>query len=92
MRDALAGMRRLRLFDSTKFETYIAQVNPQLSSVKCQPNAPPAAAWGLLNAVTEYVDHERRARSVDYRLDSAWFGPGAGIKQRALDAALELVA
>jgi phage/plasmid-like protein (TIGR03299 family) len=49
-------------------------------------------AWGLLNAVTEYVDHERRARSVDYRLDSAWFGPGAGIKQRALDAALELVA
>ena len=49
-------------------------------------------AWGLLNAVTEHVDHERRARSVDYRLDSAWFGPGAGIKQRALDAALELVA
>ncbi|KPU90342.1 hypothetical protein APR50_26750 [Variovorax paradoxus] len=47
-------------------------------------------AWGLLNAVTEYVDHERRARSREYRLDSAWFGQGAVLKQRALDLALEL--
>ena len=49
-------------------------------------------AWGLLNAVTEYVDHERRARSAEYRMDSAWFGQGAVIKQRALDAALRLAA
>jgi phage/plasmid-like protein (TIGR03299 family) len=49
-------------------------------------------AWGLLNAVTEFVDHERRARSTEYRLDSAWFGQGAQIKQRALDAALRLAA
>lgn len=48
-------------------------------------------AWGLLNAVTQYVDHERRAKSADYRLDSAWFGQGAQIKQRALNAALQLV-
>ena len=49
-------------------------------------------AWGLLNAVTEFVDHERRARSQEYRLDSAWFGQGASLKQRALDHALQLVA
>ncbi|MNU80704.1 hypothetical protein D3C71_703420 [compost metagenome] len=49
-------------------------------------------AWGLLNAVTEYVDHERRARSTEYRMDSAWFGQGAVIKQRALQAALQLAA
>lgn len=49
-------------------------------------------AWGLLNAVTEYVDHERRARSREYRLDSAWFGQGAALKQRALDRALGLIA
>jgi phage/plasmid-like protein (TIGR03299 family) len=49
-------------------------------------------AWGLLNAVTEFVDHQRRARSTEYRMDSAWFGQGAVIKQRALDAALKLVA
>ena len=49
-------------------------------------------AWGLLCAITEYVDHERRARSQDNRLDSAWFGQGAAIKQRALEHALQLVA
>lgn len=49
-------------------------------------------AWGLLNAVTEYVDHKRRARSNEYRMDSAWFGQGAHIKQRALEAALRLAA
>ena len=49
-------------------------------------------AWGLLNAVTEYVDHERRARSSEYRMDSAWFGQGATLKQRALNAALKLAA
>ena len=48
-------------------------------------------AWGLLCAVTEFVDHEKQARSQDNRLDSAWFGPGAAIKQRALDHALQLV-
>lgn len=48
-------------------------------------------AWGLVNAITEYVDHQRRARSQDYRLDSAWFGQGAQIKGRALDKALQLI-
>ena len=49
-------------------------------------------AWGLVNAVTEYVDHHRRARSQDYRLDSAWFGQGAGIKEKAWLEALKLLA
>jgi len=49
-------------------------------------------AWGLLNAVTEFVDHERRARSQAYRLESAWFGQGAVLKQRALQHALALAA
>jgi hypothetical protein len=38
------------------------------------------------------VDHEKRARSNEHRLDSAWFGQGLAIKQRALDAALQMVA
>jgi phage/plasmid-like protein (TIGR03299 family) len=49
-------------------------------------------AFGLLNAVTEFVDHERKARSVDNRLDSAWFGQGASIKQKALEQALLMAA
>lgn len=47
-------------------------------------------AFGLLNAVTEYVDHERRSRNPDNRLDSAWFGVGAALKKKALDQALAL--
>ena len=50
-----------------------------------------ATAWGLLNAVTEFVDHERRAISPEHRLDSAWFGQGAAVKQRAFDQAVELL-
>jgi phage/plasmid-like protein (TIGR03299 family) len=49
-------------------------------------------AWGLLNGVTEYVDVHRRARSQDYRLDSAWFGQGAQLKQKALEQAMLLAA
>lgn len=49
-------------------------------------------AWGLLNGVTEFVDHHRRARSSDHRRDGAWFGQGAQIKQRAWNEALKLIA
>jgi len=49
-------------------------------------------AWGLVNAVTGYVDHGKRARSADHRLDSAWFGPGAQLKQAAWNEAVKLVA
>jgi phage/plasmid-like protein (TIGR03299 family) len=41
--------------------------------------------WGLLNAVTQYVDHEKRARSIDNRLESAWFGSGNKLKSAALE-------
>ena len=41
-------------------------------------------AWGLLNAVTQYVDHEVGARNPENRQDSAIFGSGAVLKSRAL--------
>lgn len=50
------------------------------------------SAWGLVNAVTRHVDHDRPARSDDTRLDSAWFGPGETLKRKAWDKALALVA
>ena len=49
-------------------------------------------AWGLLNSVTEYVDHHRRARSDDHRREAAWFGQGAQFKQRAWDELVQLTA
>lgn len=47
-------------------------------------------AWGLVNVVTEHLDHVRRESKAGNRLDSAWFGTGAQIKQRAWDRATEL--
>jgi len=48
-------------------------------------------AYGLLCAITEFADHERRAMSTDHRLDSAWFGAGAGLKQRGLEQVLAMI-
>ena len=42
-------------------------------------------AWGLLNAVTEYADHHVRARTDENRFVSSQWGPGAALKDRALD-------
>jgi phage/plasmid-like protein (TIGR03299 family) len=47
--------------------------------------------WGLVNAVTQFVDHERRSTSVDNRLNAAWFGKGATIKHKAWAEAVTLV-
>ena len=45
--------------------------------------------WGLINAVTEYVDHHK-GRTADGRMDRAWFGDGQAIKSLAVDKANEL--
>lgn len=47
-------------------------------------------AWGLVNAVTQYADHDRPARSTDARIDSAWFGGMHNLKLKAFNMALEL--
>jgi len=46
--------------------------------------------WGYVNAVTEYIDHWTRARSDENRFVSAQWGPGAEMKQRAVNAVLAL--
>lgn len=48
-------------------------------------------AWGLVNSITEFVDHQRRSRSEDHRRDAAWFGTGAALKQKAFEEAMRLV-
>ena len=46
------------------------------------------SAWGLINAFTEYSDFHARSRSQDNRLNSAWFGAGANLKEKAVAALL----
>jgi phage/plasmid-like protein (TIGR03299 family) len=48
-------------------------------------------AWGLVNAITEYIDHRAKSKSDSHRLDNAWFGLGAQVKTAAMTRALELV-
>ena len=38
--------------------------------------------WGLLNAVTEHIDHQR-GHNVDTRMTNAWFGNGNRLKSEA---------
>lgn len=47
--------------------------------------------WGLVNAVTEFVDHQR-GRNQDSRVNQAFFGQGATLKNRAMNRAIELLA
>lgn len=48
--------------------------------------------WGLINSLTEYVDWKKRARGQGNRLNNAWFGEGAKLKQDAMNELLELAA
>ena len=62
----------MRIMDLYKGE----QIGGQMDAVN-------GTAWGALNAVTQYVDHEQ-GRIRDNRLDSAWFGVGSRFKTKAL--------
>jgi hypothetical protein len=52
--------------------------------------------WAAFNAVTEYADHHRPTRTrnpqdaASSRLDSAWFGSGSRLKQKAFHLALQM--
>ena len=46
--------------------------------------------WGLVNAVTYYVDHKRKSNNQSTRLDSAWFGSGALLKEKAWETAINM--
>lgn len=45
--------------------------------------------WGLLNAFTEYRDHEY-GRSRNNRLSNSWFGTGERLKRRVVEALLPM--
>lgn len=46
--------------------------------------------WGLVNAVSYFTDHGRRAHNNGTRFNSAAFGEGARMKERAFNKALEI--
>jgi phage/plasmid-like protein (TIGR03299 family) len=61
-----------------------------MSSYYTAPGAEPGTGWGALNGVTHYADHVAPTRKGDgsRRLERAWFGDTAQLKQQALDSLL----
>lgn len=92
---------------SSFFDDLFAQRNGKASSSKAQREHETVMAlfrsapgqhlisakgtlWGALNAVTYYADHVR-SPAVGDRLDSAWFGAGSTLKERAWGNASALI-
>jgi phage/plasmid-like protein (TIGR03299 family) len=48
--------------------------------------------WGILNAVTETMDHHTSHRTMDARLNNSFFGAGASKKREAFELALAMAA
>ena len=69
-----------------------------LASPTSQVRGTKDSLFSAMQAVIEYVDHERTTRTTDganadeARLFSATFGSGAAVKERAWDVALEMAA
>ena len=49
-----------------------------------------STAWGLVNAVTYFADHTRKAVSNGTRVNSSWFGQSAALKRKAFSLALDI--
>lgn len=45
--------------------------------------------WGMVNAVTEFVDHHANAKTDAHRLSNAWFGRGDQLKSAAFNRLLK---
>ena len=48
--------------------------------------------WAAYNGVTEWLDHRKTRQSATQRLTSIWFGGANRLKERALAAAVEMLA
>ena len=66
--DSRAYKKVLELFDGKGMGSDLPGVN--------------GTRWGLLNAVTQFVDHER-GHNADTRMTNAWFGDGNRLKSTA---------
>lgn len=83
-------------FDEAKSEeeqlkaNYLAQKLIQAAADAPGSELPTAngTLWGLVNAVTYFTDHKRRARDNGARLNSSWFGTSAQLKNTAWTQAL----
>jgi phage/plasmid-like protein (TIGR03299 family) len=74
---------RARNEHNTLLQLFTSAPGQQLATAK-------ETLWGAVNTVTYYVDHVRR-HTIEDRLDSAWFGAGNLLKQKAWDLATQII-
>ena len=74
-------------WDATETPTVPRSLRKYLDTLVKAPGQREAGrtAYGLVQATTRYVDHEKQARGQESRLNSAWFGQGQALKNQALD-------
>lgn len=77
--------------DQEKPERAIRGLDKLMEVYEHAPGASPGNAYGLVQGVTRFVDHER-GKDRGKRLTSAWFGQGNKLKQQAVAKAVEMAA
>lgn len=79
-----------QVFPATGEKDISRTVTRALDAVNTQPGAEmgEGSYWQLFNTTTYLIDHEI-GRSIDTRLQSAWYGEGVRTKQKALQLALD---
>ena len=66
-----------------------AILDAMLNSPGSEMESSKETVWGWINGVSYYTDHE--SGSDKNRMKSAWFGPNADLKDRAMNLAMEYV-
>lgn len=88
----LTGFDQAKTADDQSKPTYLAKklLQSYVHGPGQQLSTAEGTLWGVVNAVTHFTDHMRRASNNGTRLNSAWFGTSAGMKRDAWNKAIEL--
>ena len=89
------GDSKLKPEDQAPGDAKIMKLVHQLfttDAIGCDLEGRKGTLLGLVSATTEYYDYHTGHRTVDGRLDKAWFGETAAKKQQAWDNAMLLAA
>ena len=81
-----------RSMDAEEFDDYInnSRIFKQFWDGYRRGPGASETLWGAFNGVTYVIDHIK-GRSVDTRMNSAWFGAGATLKEKAWQKALAVI-
>lgn len=85
---AKVSTQRVAMDDNPTFQRVLALFNG--GGMGAAMAGSKGTAWGMVNAVTEFVDHHAKASTTDHRLEAAWLGKGDDLKTAALERALAL--